>query len=235
MDNEPEPFEVNDNSTIEELICCIATKYNYDSADISILLDDKELPASTVISTLDLSNIVYFDAKIGQEKDQFIDMMFDAEEQKRIEAQIRQENIDHNLQYAYENNPENFIVYSSPFIKCSINGVEVVALIDTGAQSSIIPHALTKKCNVKYLIDARYRTLTKGVGMQTSKGVIHGLNVKVGNEVWTNRFVVLDDTLDHAILGIDWLKKNRALIDLAQNCLILHGQKVPLFDRNECN
>lgn len=233
-DQEPDQYELTETSTMEELIACVASKYDVGPENVTILLDDKICKPDTLITSYDLGNILYFDVVISKQQDQYIDEMFDIEEQRKIEAQIRQENINHNLQYAYDNNPESFIMYSSPFIKCYINGVEVVALIDTGAQISILPHAIAKKCNVEYLIDTRFKSITIGVGRQQSQGVIHALNVKVGGEVWSNKFTVLDDTLDHVILGIDWMKKNRAIIDLANNVLILHDQKIQLFDRDKC-
>lgn len=229
--NEPEPFELDETSTCEELIACVATKYNVDPENITICVDRRVINKDVIISKLDLGNILYFDAIFATDRDEFIEDMFDIEQQKKIEEQIRKEQIDHNLKYAYDNTPEAFTQFSLLWIKCEINGTPVVALVDTGAQMSIIPLDVAKNCSVEYLIDTRYRIITQGVGTQKSMGRIHALNVKIGNEVWTNSFTVLTGSIDHVILGIDWMTKNRAIIDLSQRCIILNGKKIPFIER----
>ena len=232
-DNEPDMFELEENSTCEDLIACVATKNDIDPENITITVDGKIINKDVVISSLDLGSILYFTVIVGRPNDEYLDEMFDKQQQLQIEEQIRREQIEHNLQYAYENTPEAFIKFSLLWVNVEINGVKSLALIDTGAQSSIIPYDIAKACHVDYLIDQRFQTLTMGVGAQVSKGRIHALNVKVGNHVWTNSFMVLTGTINHMILGIDWMTKNRAVLDLAQRCIILQGEKIPFIERDD--
>ena len=163
-----------------------------------------------------------------------IDHMFDAGEQQRILEQIRQQRIEENLQYAYQNNPEGFVPYSLLFIECKINNKPVKAMIDTGAQVSILPFSIAKDCEVDYLIDRRWQTVTVGVGVQRSVGRIHALQVQVQNRVWANPFVVLDKgPLDHCILGVDWLTKNQAVIRLADRTLTVGDVVTPFLQPHE--
>ncbi|KAI8578243.1 hypothetical protein K450DRAFT_247909 [Umbelopsis ramanniana AG] len=62
---------------------------------------------------------------------------FDVEAQKRIEEAIRQENIAANLEAAMEYNPESFARVTRLYIRVEINGKDLVALVDSGAQSTV--------------------------------------------------------------------------------------------------
>ncbi|KAI9263120.1 ubiquitin-related domain-containing protein [Phascolomyces articulosus] len=63
---------------------------------------------------------------------------FDIEAQKRIEDAIRQENIAANLEAAMEYNPESFARVTRLYINVEINGRKLVALVDSGAQSTSV-------------------------------------------------------------------------------------------------
>ncbi|KAG1539699.1 hypothetical protein G6F46_005873 [Rhizopus delemar] len=63
---------------------------------------------------------------------------FDVEAQKRIEDAIRQENIAANLEAAMEYNPESFARVTRLYINVEINNKKLVALVDSGAQSTVI-------------------------------------------------------------------------------------------------
>ncbi|KAI8992172.1 hypothetical protein BDF20DRAFT_92120 [Mycotypha africana] len=62
---------------------------------------------------------------------------FDVETQKRIEDAIRQENIAANLEAAMEYNPESFARVTRLYINVEINNKKLVALVDSGAQSTV--------------------------------------------------------------------------------------------------
>ncbi|ORX49770.1 hypothetical protein DM01DRAFT_1100331 [Hesseltinella vesiculosa] len=68
---------------------------------------------------------------------------FDIEAQKRIEEAIRQENIAANLEAAMEYNPESFARVTRLYINVEINGTPLVALVDSGAQSTLVPKQLS--------------------------------------------------------------------------------------------
>ena len=229
MNDEQDPFEVeiDEDSTIGYLIAMVSSAREIPPENITITLDSKILDPDTVITSLDLGSILYFTAVVAQDNDRFMSSMFDVQQQERIMRQIHQEQIEDNLRYAYEHNPEAFIPFSLLYIKCKINNVEITAMIDTGAQISILPLAIAQKCHVDYLIDKRYRSVTLGVGAQTTHGRIHALSVMVGGTVWTNPFSVLDNNMTYCILGVDWLTKNRAIVSLEKMCLIINGISVP--------
>ncbi|KAK8858026.1 Nuclear receptor-interacting protein 3 [Tritrichomonas musculus] len=225
-EDEPIELEIDEDCTVELMIAMVASIRDIPPDEITITLNDKVLDLDTVVSTLDLGSIVFFTAVVEKDQDKYMSNMFDVKQQEQIMQQIHQRQIDENLAYAYENNPEAFISFSLLFITCKINNTPIKAMIDTGAQISILPLAIAQKCHVDYLIDKRYRTVTLGVGAQTSVGRIHALSVMVGDTVWTNPFSVLEGTLDHCILGVDWLTKNRATISLEKMTLSISGTVV---------
>lgn len=229
-DDDPIELEIEESSTIEFVVAMVSSLTNHPPELITITVDDQILPLDQVVSELDLGSILYFEANLASGEDRFVSEMFDRGQQERILEQIRQKRIEENFQYAYENNPEAFVSFPLLFIECKINNVRVKAMIDTGAQISILPIDIAKQCQVDYLIDRRYRSTTIGVGAQQSIGRIHALQVQVQGTVWANPFTVLDGTLQHCILGVDWLTKNRAVVNLAGRCLIIDNVNVPFVD-----
>jgi hypothetical protein len=110
------------------------------------------------------------------------------EGQQFLEEQLRIQRIQDQYEYAQEHMPEVFIPINLLHILVKINGVEVLAMIDSGmlnpsrfisklnlgAQSSIISSEIAKKCNVYQFTDERYFSKASGVGgLSKIKGRIH--------------------------------------------------------------
>ncbi|KAH0791424.1 aspartic peptidase [Histomonas meleagridis] len=229
---EPLEIEIEEDATISLLIAMVSSVTNHPPEKITITVDDKIIPPETQISSLNLGKILYFTATLENpdSSDQFLESMFNADEQRRIMQQIQQQRIHDNYEYAIQNNPEHFVSYSLLFISCKINNEPVRALIDTGAQVSILPLTIAQQCHVDYLIDRRFQSVCIGVGAQTTIGRIHSLQVQVDDWVWTNPFTVMEGPLDHCILGVDWMTKNQAVIDLKNHCLVMGEKRIPFLN-----
>lgn len=106
----------------------------------------------------------------------------DQEAQKKIEEMIKWKNIDENLKMAQEYLPESFSHIHMLYINLEINKHQIVALVDTGAQMTIISENLAKKCGIFNLCDTRYQGIAKGVGTSKIIGVIHAAQMKIGNK-----------------------------------------------------
>ncbi|GMM29010.1 Ddi1 protein [Martiniozyma asiatica (nom. inval.)] len=133
--------------------------------------------------------------------------------------------IEENLLKALESNPEAFGEVEMLYIPIKINNIEIPAFVDTGAQRTIFPVQLIEKCHLTNLVDDRFKGVAQGVGTQEIKGRIHSLSITFNDGFVADGSVTVLDTKDVGMLiGLDWLKKHRAFIDLTNNSMVIpHG------------
>ncbi|KAG2732334.1 hypothetical protein G9P44_004751 [Scheffersomyces stipitis] len=146
----------------------------------------------------------------------------DPANQARILDIIRQEQIQENMELAYNITPESFTTVDMLYINIVINGEKVQAFVDSGAQTTIISPRLAEKVGIDRLIDRRYRGIAQGVGQQTIEGKIHSVPITIGDskiEIPCS-FTVLDTSVD-LLFGLDMLKRHKCVIDLDKNVLVV--------------
>ena len=143
----------------------------------------------------------------------------DPQVQEKIAKIINQKNIDENLRQAEEYMPETLFPVHMLFINLEINKKKIVALVDTGAQSTVMSQDLCKKCDLFNLCDMRYSGIAQGVGTSRIIGVVHAAQMKIDNKVLMAKITVIENSSIRFIFGLDNMRAHRCTIDLKQNGL----------------
>ncbi|CAO3671725.1 unnamed protein product [Umbelopsis vinacea] len=159
---------------------------------------------------------------------------FDIEAQKRIEEAIRQENIAANLEAAMEYNPESFARVTRLYIQVEINGKNLVALVDSGAQSTVISPETAQLCGLDRLLDTRFSGVAKGVGTAKILGRIHSAQMKLSKDFFLAcSFIVVEGKGSELLFGLDMLRKHQGCIDLRKNALTFDDIDIPFLQEHE--
>ena len=156
--------------------------------------------------------------------------------QTKLEKMIHQANIESNLTQAMEHNPESFASVVMLYVPAVVNGTEIPAFVDSGAQMTIMSESTAAKCGILRLVDRRYQGVAKGVGEAKIIGRVHMAPIKVGNSFFYSSFTVLEGDGMEFLLGLDFLSKHRACIDLSSTprCLRLgDSEAVPFLQEGD--
>merc|ERR1719186_1719163 len=160
---------------------------------------------------------------------------FDMEAQRMIAQEIQNKNIDQNMELAMETQPESFGSVIMLYINCTVNGHQVKAFVDSGAQATIMSQKAAERCNIMRLVDQRWAGVAKGVGTQKIIGRVHMAQIQIEKDFLTSSFSILEDQPMDMLLGLDMLKKHQCTIDLKKNCLVIGttGTETPFLPETE--
>jgi predicted aspartyl protease len=97
----------------------------------------------------------------------------------------------------------------------SLNGHLVVILFDSGASHDFISKACTQKCQlVIEHMSKPYMILTPGGNIITKQLVINA-PLNLGGKVYKMHLIILDSQGIDVILGMNWMRDHKALLDTA--------------------
>lgn len=100
------------------------------------------------------------------------------------------------------------------YIAAKVNGHEIQAFVDSGAQSTIISKGLADKIGLSRLIDTRYAGMAMGIGTSKILGRVHAADMEILGKKFTCSFTVLEDNKVDFLFGLDNLKRHQCNIDL---------------------
>lgn len=144
---------------------------------------------------------------------------YDPEAQALILQSIHEDAIMENFHAAMEHNPESFASVTMLFVDTNVHGHHVRAFVDSGAQATIMSPSCAEQCGIAHLIDTRFQGMAMGVGTARILGRIHNVPIEVGGVFLATSFTVMEGKGVDFLLGLDMLKKHRAVIDLKENVL----------------
>lgn len=156
----------------------------------------------------------------------------DLDVQRQIEEEIHNENIHKNFMETYEDNPELLLGVNLLYVRCKVNGVEIVGMIDTGAQVTVMSSEIARKCNLTWLIDTKNVNVMKGVGEAKTVGKIYGTMLQFGGIELQCSITVVDTNIDF-IIGCDQLRRHKCVVDLANNVLRIGSTEVPFLSEKD--
>jgi hypothetical protein len=109
-------------------------------------------------------------------------------------------------------------------VLCEVNGFIIPAMIDTGAQISIMSEACAQRCMLSNQIDACYGGRAVGVGVSEIIGRINNLPLRIGPVSFHNKISILKNSRVDFIIGLDFLRKHKCELSIMDNSLRIHVQ-----------
>lgn len=148
--------------------------------------------------------------------------------------EMKRKRITENIDMAYNIIPESLFPSSCLFLTCIINGKSFKALIDTGAQISIMDKSIAEECHILDIIDESYNIKLSGVGEATSIGRIYCVDNMIEDDAIPMSFVIVNKSMGSStvIIGMDILCSHRSIVDIFNKTITFSEKKFKLESIN---
>lgn len=150
-------------------------------------------------------------------------------------ANARHHSRNQDLELALEANPEAFVSVPMLYVQCTLNDVPLKAFVDTGAQMTVVSSRCLQRCKLAERIDTRFKGIAAGVGAARILGRVHLATIRFGahTAVDVSLSVLEQNHGPDLLIGLDFLRKYQATIDLGRNALIIGGKGIPFVDADK--
>lgn len=126
----------------------------------------------------------------------------------------------------------------TPFCQIRVGKRKIQALVDTGADMSVISESFFKLLNKKSVKHSSSCDLPLLIGVSgrplgVKKKVV--LTVSMGQETFNSSFVVVENLRKNMIIGCDLLREQKVFLDFEQSTLRIRGSVVLLKSKDTCS
>lgn len=120
-------------------------------------------------------------------------------------------------------------------VMCELNGFIIPAMIDTGAQISVISSSCAQRCRIAQQMDTRFAGKAIGVGSTDILGRIDEVVMRLGPVTFNTKLSVLRKSGAEFILGLDFLRRFRCQINMNEDILTMQVRdkvlRIPMLRR----
>lgn len=154
----------------------------------------------------------------------------DEEANNYFSEKIRKEAVEAQYESMMEQFPEAMGRVLMLYVDTEVNGIQIQAFVDSGAQNTIMSSKCAEKCGLLHLLDTRFEGYAVGVGKGKILGRIHIAQMKINNHFFPCSITVMDsenglgDKNMEFLLGLDMLKRHRCNIDLENFQLVFNTE-----------
>ena len=112
------------------------------------------------------------------------------------------------------------------YIKLDVNNKEILGVVETAAQVSVINSSLFEQIVPRPKLQGQMILKGADTLSESEAKLAEKIKIQIGS-TFINWNMVVADITDNVILGIYFLEKNRAVIDLSDYSIRLNGQNIP--------
>ena len=106
-------------------------------------------------------------------------------------------------------------------VMCELNGFLIPAMVDTGAEITVMSAACAKRCRLSECIDTQYSGKAIGVGTGDIIGAINEQSMRIGPVSFLNKLSILRNSRCDMLIGLDVLRRFKCEINIGENVMKL--------------